>query len=307
VERDLMEPSFRRLMDCLYDGVYFLDRDRTIRYWNKAAEKITGFPADEVLGKRCSDNILSHVDEQGNRLCKSLCVVAKTIDDGIPREAEVFLHHKKGHRLPVAIRVNPVTDMDGHIIGGVELFTEISTRHTAAFRVRELEKLALLDPVTELANRRFAEMELDNRLQEQERYGWPFGVLLVDVDKFKTVNDTFGHQTGDALLRAIGKTMAKNARPFDIFGRWGGDEFIGLLKNVDAKTVYDIGRRLRLLIKEAFVTVDGKSISATISIGGTLARAEDTKEGILERADKLLYKSKAAGKNRFTMDLSGEE
>jgi PAS domain S-box-containing protein len=286
VEKDLLEPNLRRLMDCLYDGVYFLDRDRTIRYWNKAAEEITGFPADEVLGKRCSDNILSHVDEQGNRLCKSLCPVAKTIEDGTPREAEVFLHHKKGHRLPVAIRVNPVTDMDGHIIGGVELFTEISTRYPTPFRVRELEKLALLDPVTELANRRFVEMELDNRLREQERYGWPFGVLLVDVDHFKTVNDTFGHRTGDALLRAIGKTMVKNADP---------------------KMVYDIGRRLRLLIKESFVTAHGQRISATISIGGTLARPEDTKEAVLERADKLLYKSKGGGKNRFTMDVSCQE
>jgi diguanylate cyclase (GGDEF)-like protein len=232
-----------------------------------------------------------------------MCPLAEVIATGIPQETEIFLHHKEGHRLPVAVRINPVYDKDGAIIGGVELFSDISGHENTRLKIEELEKLALLDPLTGLANRRFVEMEMENRLREQDRYGWTFGLLLMDLDGFKQVNDTFGHLTGDAILKTVSKTIANNARPFDLFGRWGGDEFTGLLKNVDAKMVYDVGRRLRLLIKETYVVVGDKEVFVTVSIGGTLARPDDNKESLLDRADKLMYKSKSSGHNRFTMDM----
>ena len=89
---DTSEKSYRTLIDNLYDGVYYVDKKRTIQYWNKAAEKITGFKSQQVVGKRCSDNILTHVDSEGNSLCQGMCPLAETISDGLPREAEVYLH-----------------------------------------------------------------------------------------------------------------------------------------------------------------------------------------------------------------------
>ena len=303
LSKDEMEPNFKRLVDSLYDGVYFVNKSRVIQYWNTAAEKITGYSAKEVVGKRCSDNILVHVDSDGNRLCNSGCPLVDAINKGSPQEGEVYLHHKDGHRVPVTVRINPVYDADGAIIGGVELFTDISGKESTRMRIDELEKLALLDPLTGLANRRYIEMELLSRIQEQQRYGWSFGLLLMDVDGFKQVNDTFGHNIGDAVLKAVSGTISNNARPFDLFGRWGGDEFIGLLKNVDAKMVYDIGRRLRILTKESSVLVNDEEVSVTVSIGGTVSRPDDSMESLLDRADRLMYKSKKAGRNRFTTDL----
>ena len=99
---------FSELLDNLTDGVYFVDRERRIVYWNKAAERITGFSKSEVIGCRCLDNILTHVNEEGGNLCHSGCPLAQTIEDGKSRKADVFLHHKDGHRQPVLVGVAPV-------------------------------------------------------------------------------------------------------------------------------------------------------------------------------------------------------
>jgi diguanylate cyclase (GGDEF)-like protein/PAS domain S-box-containing protein len=300
---DTSEKSYRTLIDNLYDGVYYVDKKRTIQYWNKAAEKITGYKSQQVVGKRCSDNILTHVDPEGNSLCKGMCPLAETISDGFPREAEVYLHHKSGHRVPVSIRATPIRDAQGKIIGAVELFSDISSKEATLLRIKELEALALLDHLTQLANRQFVEMELVNRLEEKKRYGWAFGILFLDIDDFKKINDTYGHDIGDAVLKSVSNTFIGNARPFDLFGRWGGEEFLGIVKNVDGRILYDIGRRLRLLIKESYLMIDEKKIQVTLSIGGTLARDNDTKDTLVQRADRLMYKSKKGGKNRFTIDF----
>lgn len=120
--------SYERIIENLHDALYFVDRDRVITYWNKAAEQISGFTANEVVGKSCSDNILTHVDSDGNNLCTGMCPLAATIADEKPREAEIYMHHKDGHRIPVSIRVSTLTDRDGNIIGGIELFTDISNQ-----------------------------------------------------------------------------------------------------------------------------------------------------------------------------------
>ncbi len=170
--------SFERIFENLHDGLYFVDRNRVITYWNKAAEQISGFSAAEVVGRSCSDNILTHVDSEGNNLCTTMCPLAATISDGKPREAEVYMHHKEGMRIPVSIRVSTLTDRDGNIIGGIELFTDISNQTANELRVKELEKLAFLDNLTQLANRNYIEREIQSRIEEKKRFDVPFGILF---------------------------------------------------------------------------------------------------------------------------------
>ena len=194
---DDISPNFyATLLDNLYDGVYFVDRERRITFWNKAAERITGFTKAEVLGKRCADNLLRHVDERGNSLCEGACPLSYTLSDGQPRSASVFLHHKDGHRLPVAIGVAPITDHQQNIIGAVEIFRDNSATVAALEHLKELEDLAYLDALTKIANRTYLENFIVGKFNEFRRLGWSFGVIFVDVDQFKQVNDTFGHQRG---------------------------------------------------------------------------------------------------------------
>jgi diguanylate cyclase (GGDEF)-like protein/PAS domain S-box-containing protein len=292
---------FRSLLDNFYDGVYFVDRDRRIIYWNKGAERISGYTADDAVGTRCYDELLQHVDETGTRLRHGNCPVAATLTDGEPREAEVYLHHKKGHRVPVVVRVAPLVDVDGRQIGAIEVFSDNSAKMAALQRVQDLERTAYVDALTGVANRALTEITIHGRLEELSRYGWPFGVLFVDVDRFKLINDSLGHAVGDVFLRAVANTLRGAARAFDLVGRWGGDEFVVLLANIDARRLEVIAERFRMLVQESVVTTDDAEHVVTVSIGATQAIVSDTVEALVARADALMCRSKESGRNRVTL------
>ena len=297
----LEQGSYKSIIENLHDGLYLVDTNRVITYWNRAAEKITGYTADEVIGRPCSDNILTHVDSEGNRLCSRACVLASTMADNLPRETQIYLHHKDGHRVPVSVRVSTMTDADGEIIGGIELFTDVSNQGVNMLRVKELEKMAFLDALTKLANRNFIQRELQNRFEEIKRYNLPFGILFMDIDHFKNFNDEYGHDVGDLVLRFVAKTFASNSRPFDFYGRWGGEEFIGVIRNINRDDLINLGNRVRELVASSYIVNNlNQTLQVTISIGATMANEQDNIESLIKRADEHLYKSKAAGRNCLT-------
>jgi diguanylate cyclase (GGDEF)-like protein/PAS domain S-box-containing protein len=300
----LISPRFSdTILDSLYDGIYVVDLERRITFWNKAAERITGFTKAEVLGTQCFDNLLRHVDDRGKPLCVTACPLSHTMQDGLLRSAAVYLHHKTGHRLPVAVGVAPILDNKERIIGGVEIFRDNSTSMAALEQLRELRDLAYLDELTHIANRRYLNIFIASKLNEFERHGWPFGVIMADLDLFKQVNDTFGHQVGDAVLKMVAETLLKNCRSFDLVGRWGGEEFLCVLCNPIAENqLLAIAERLRDLVASTWVTLPDRSINGTISLGVTLAQPQDTLETLIQRADALLYRSKAAGRNCSTYE-----
>jgi diguanylate cyclase (GGDEF)-like protein/PAS domain S-box-containing protein len=298
---NLVIVSYERIIENLHDGLYFVDRDRIITFWNKAAEQISGFTANEVVGKSCSDNILTHVDSEGNSLCNGMCHLAATISDGKPREAEIYMHHKDGHRIPVSVRDSTLTDRDGNIIGAIELFTDISNQAVNELRVKELEKLALLDTLTQLANRNYIEREIQSRFEEKKRFNVPFGILFIDIDHFKRFNDIYGHDVGDDVLKFVANTFVANARPFDLYGRWGGEEFIGIIRNINGNSLELLGNRLRSLTENSYIIHENEKLHVTISIGATLVNENDNFDSLIKRADTLMYKCKSAGRNCLTI------
>ena len=245
----------RKLLDDVPDGVYFVDRHRLITYWNNGAETISGYDAKQVMGRWCGDGLLRHVDSQGRELCGEGCPLTATMHDGQPREAEVFLHHQDGHIVPVRVRASPIRDASGAIIGAVEVFEENHRRLADAERIAELERAALLDPLTELGNRRYGEIQLSSTLGEHLRYGRPFGVLFFDVDNFKAVNDRFGHETGDRVLRTVASTAQASLRPFDVLCRWGGDEFLAIIAHVEESQLSAVSEKIRLLVHTSRLAV----------------------------------------------------
>jgi diguanylate cyclase (GGDEF)-like protein/PAS domain S-box-containing protein len=293
---------YRTALDNLYDGVYFVSRDRTIVYWNGAAERMTGFAKSEILNRHCYDNFLMHVDDKGVSLCLAHCPLEKAILEGVMVEGEVYFHHKEGHRLPVLVRVTPIRDADGTIVGAVEIFSDNSPRVRLAEKVEELEKMALLDPITRIGNRRYGDLSLTARLNELERYDWPFGVLFMDIDHFKKVNDLYGHDVGDRILRIVATTMINGLRSSDAVSRWGGEEFIALVPQVDMEHLKNVAEKIRLLVEKSSISVEGKNVEVTISIGATLARKDDTAETLIKRADELMYRSKSEGRNRLSVE-----
>jgi diguanylate cyclase (GGDEF)-like protein/PAS domain S-box-containing protein len=293
---------YRTLLDNLYDGVYFVTPDRKIVYWNEAAERMTGFTRSEMINRHCYDDMLMHVDNKGVNLCLRNCPLEKAILEGITVEGEVYYHHKEGHRLPALVRVSPIRDTAGIIVGAVEIFSDNSPRVRLAEKVEELEKIALLDPLTRIGNRRYGDLNLAARLNELERYGWPFGVLFIDIDYFKKVNDLYGHDVGDRVLRIVATTIINGTRSSDTVSRWGGEEFMILLPHVDAKQLKDVAEKIRLLVEKSSISVEGKNVEVTVSIVAALAHKDDTIEILVKRVDELMCKSKSEGRNRLSIE-----
>jgi diguanylate cyclase (GGDEF)-like protein/PAS domain S-box-containing protein len=283
-------------------GVYLTDTNRKITYWNRTAEDISGYRSDDVIGLHCHDNVLMHVDDKGNSLCKGLCPLAQTMIDGQIREADVFLSHKQGHRVAVHVHTLPLKNANGEIIGAAEIFNDISILLSMQRKTALLEKMAFSDSLTRLPNREHMESELAARFQEFQRYGITFGILFLDIDHFKDLNDSLGHDAGDRVLKTVAATLRESARSFDIFGRWGGEEFLGIIRNVDPAEVASISERYLRLIEKSYVNIDEKQISVTVSIGATVVRQDDTVDAIIKRADRLMYQSKREGRNRMTVE-----
>jgi diguanylate cyclase (GGDEF)-like protein/PAS domain S-box-containing protein len=291
---------FEKLLDNMHDGVYFVNRERKITYWNEGAQKMSGYIAGEAVGKRCFDNLLGHVDQSGKPLCGSGCPLSDTMLDGKPREADIYLRHKEGHRVPVNVRVLPMRNREGSIVGAVEVFSDSTARRKVEKRVSELEQLAYRDPLTGLPNRRYLELKVEQGLEEHRRFGRLFGLLMFDVDRFKQVNDSHGHEVGDALLKAVANTLAKGLRPVDMAGRWGGEEFLVLMPDLDAIALGDLAERCRVLIAQSSVVTGASRVSVTASIGATVLSHSDSAEAAIRRADELMYQSKHSGGDRTT-------
>jgi len=298
------DPAFyREILYHMSDGVYFVDRERRILYWNAGARNLTGYEPSEMIGRLCYDNILAHVDDCGSPLCENRCPLSAAIRDGRGYDASVFLRHKQGHRLPVAVRVQPIRGRDGNIEGAVEIFSNNSAQVSAERRLGELNRLAFVDHLTKLPNRRYLETALESAYREFKAEGARFGLMVVDVDRFKEINDTFGHGCGDSALQQIGKTLAFCIRSGDVLGRWGGDEFVGIIRGIDADGLRVIAERsLALVGKTEILGEEGAGIPVSISVGAALIGEVESPEELFRRADKLLYASKSSGRGRATFE-----
>jgi diguanylate cyclase (GGDEF)-like protein/PAS domain S-box-containing protein len=299
--------DYKAMLDALHDGVYFVDRQMRIIYWNKAAERITGYSAEEAMASPCSDNIRMHVDKAGNALCKEGCPLAATLQDGQSRDALLFLRHKSGHRVPVDIRVTPQMNDRGETVGAIELFANASAHISLKMQVEELKRLVLLDSLTQLPNRRYLESQIHSSFALFRRGTVPFGFLFFDIDYFKRFNDQYGHDVGDLALQTVARTLKGAVRPFDSIGRWGGEEFAAVLPNVDDKTLAAAAGRLRLLVSRSSVETNAAQLAVTVSVGGTVARADDSVASLVKRADTLMYRSKEKGRNCVTIEEPGGE
>jgi len=245
--------------------------------------------------------LLTHVDANGTPLCDTSCPLLHSMTGGEEREAEVYLHHKEGHRVPVNVRTFPVIDAAGEIQGAVEVFTDRSTLQATLEKLERLSLEAETDPLTGVGNRRSMEAKLGVHVGERRKKGAAVGVLFLDIDHFKDINDRFGHEAGDRTLRMVTETLRRNMRASDSLARWGGDEFVALLREIDPPSVQDLAEKLRSLVASSYLALpSGPELRATISIGGTLLRREDTEESVIARADHLLYESKSGGRNRLT-------
>jgi diguanylate cyclase (GGDEF)-like protein/PAS domain S-box-containing protein len=290
---------YKNIIDNLYDGVYFVDRDRKITYWNRGAERITGYAGEQVVGRHCRDNLLNHVTANGVSLCQDHCPLAAVMQDGNPREAEVYLHHANGHRVPVMVRATALRDEAGNIVGAVETFSNNSTVVSVRRRLNEMHQIARTDSLTRIGNRQHVEGRIRAVIAEFENGQSMAGLLFMDIDHFKRINDTYGHDVGDLALCMVSNTLRLALRVTDSVGRWGGEEFVAILYDISNEAaLFATAEKVRSLIESSRLDIEGHSLTVTASIGATLLYSNDTPESLVRRADSLMYRSKQAGGNR---------
>lgn len=294
---------YQHLLDEISDGVYFVTRDRHITYWNGGAERITGYSAGEVVGHSCSEGILRHIDDKGRQLCLSGCPLAAVMKDGQPREMQIYLHHKDGHRVPVTVRGKALRDPTGATVGSVEVFSARTVNAYASQRRARDDDL--LDPVTGLPPRSLGELSLQTLMKAVAEQVTTLGVLFIDADHFKDINDTFGHKTGDGVLRMVAQSTANGLRRGDMPIRWGGEEFLVLLPGIDVLGLRTIAERVRTLVENSWIQAGDTQARVTVSIGATMALPTESAEDLVDRSDQLMYASKHGGRNRVTGDAGG--
>ncbi|MDX1763771.1 MAG: GGDEF domain-containing protein, partial [bacterium] len=296
---------YKNLFQNLYHvGVFAVDRHKRISFWNRASERLVGYPSSAVVGKQCLQAFMVHVDEAGCNLCaQNPCPAEQVIRTGKPYEKELYFRHREGYSVPVFLRITPIKNRQGRILGATEVFRDNGSSLVARQMIEDLETMTLIDPLTKLGNRRCAEKTLYARLDEKNRYDWPFGILFIDVDHFKEFNDRYGHKSGDRVLQMVADTLRESVRSFDTVSRWGGEEFLAVITNVkDDKKLALIAEKCRRRVEEKGITIGDAKKGVTISVGGTLATPEDTLETLISRGDRLMYRSKEAGRNRVFVD-----
>lgn len=278
-------------MDHLFEGAYIVDSNRRIIQWNQRAETITGYTSDEVVGNFCYNNILRHMDEEGTLLCHNGCPLAKSIESRSNEQASVTLHHKQGYRVPVNVRVIPMTDESGNTFA-LELFDELRDDANIFNQYQSLKEELRMDGLTNLYNRRFIDYQIDLSLDELKTFQTPLGVFFIDIDHFKAVNDTYGHDIGDEVLKTIATTLSLNVRPGDYVGRWGGEEFIILTRDITHEAFAQMGERLRRVVAQTSTAIPNDHLRITVSIGGVYTDKSAQRSDLIKRADENMYAAK---------------
>ncbi len=193
-------------------------------------------------------------------------------------------------------------------IGFVERMTQEAEAKAAedarkfANDIASLRKLAETDPLTNLMNRRAFMDAAADAMRYYQRYNRSIATLVVDIDHFKHVNDDHGHAAGDAVIRRIGELIAQTLRETDKVARFGGEEFVVLLREVSEQEAHELAERIRFVIAESIIPFDGNKLSVTVSIGCAAITSHDRDvEELIERADRALYAAKAGGRNRVRL------
>jgi len=302
----VLDENLLGILDAVSDGVYVTTGERKIVFWSKGAERITGYSSDEVLNGHCYDNILIHTDVLGKNLCFDGCPLQKYIGTGERQEAkEVFLKRKDGERLAVYIKALVLQVGDERY--GVEIFGELESVATCALteQLRQSSDALVIDQLTGLYNRPYLDTILRGQYALFKRYFQRFGFVVIDVDKFKDINDTFGRLAGDEALKFVASVLQSTMRSTDFLARFGGDEFAILCPFVELDGIEQLGKRIveQVHHKDVSSPADPKrAIELTVSVGGATVDNNDMlATDIITRAQEAISRVKRDGGDGYAL------
>jgi diguanylate cyclase (GGDEF)-like protein/PAS domain S-box-containing protein len=274
-------------------AIYTITMDGVVEEWNQSLQRYAGWLAADVQGRNMS--LFFPSDDPDRPRIDLLLAEAQRVGS---TETEGWRLKRDGSRLWANSVITALPDQAGNVRG----FVVVSRDMTERKRMEDdMKRLATVDSLTGAYNRRQGDTLLAAEFIRRGRYRRPFAVLMLDVDHFKAVNDRFGHPTGDAVLCELVRTCLKVLRSIDMVARWGGEEFLIVLPEIDAANAMSTAERLRAAVEATEVAAPGGvSVRFTVSIGVAEPENESPDE-LLSRADVALYAAKAAGRNRVIL------
>ncbi|WP_248746145.1 PAS domain S-box protein [Pseudomonas sp. MWU12-2037] len=290
------EAELSAVLEHASDAYVSIDEAGAIRAWNRMAETTFGWSRDEALGQSLEKLVIPTAMREA-RLTAWRQYLATGDDEALRQRLEISALRRDGTVFPVEVRISPVA-IDGHRFFSVFLH-DITERKAMAER---REKEALTDTLTGLPNRRSLLEYLPNAMARARRTGVPLGVLFLDLDGFKAVNDTFGHEIGDLLLQVVAEKLKTCLRETDAVFRLAGDEFTAVVEGQFGGTqdAEHLAQKLIQLINEP-VLIGAATVQVGVSIGIAVYRRDDPRSAtqLLREADSRMYEAKQAGKGRF--------
>lgn len=285
------EERYRLLAENAWETIWTASVDGTVTYVSPAVERMRGLTVSEAMRQTVDEIYPPAAAGAVRNYFRSLL---RAIRDGT--ELPVFRSEQESYRRDGSIMVGemqviPHLDADGRVVEILGVTRDVSERKQLE---SELRRLAVTDPVTGVWNRRHGEELLDADLDQAKTQGQSLSLLMLDVDRFKTINDTHGHQTGDGVLVEIARRLVEMCRGTDMVARWGGEEFVILLRDCALNEALGIAEKIRAEIANAPFADAG---SASVSIGVAQLRPTDDLNSWVARADEALYKAKGSGRN----------
>ncbi len=293
---------FSQVFDMIDSGLLIVDKDLNVTHWNRWMASKSGISHSTLLGSPLLASFPNLNNANFRRSCKTVLNFGNAVFFEQAYYRFLFPFPPVSHFgynfefMQQDCMMGPIRDENGRIS---HLFISVKDVTRAAAYEEQLIESSRRDALTGLYNRRYLDEKLMNEVDRHTRYARPFSLLLFDVDFFKKINDTYGHQCGDYILQEIARKVADRIRSTDMVARYGGEEFCCLLPETPIASGVILAERLRKMIEAEDFVFEGETIKVSVSIGAsTISLGINTPEILLQKADEALYRAKENGRNR---------
>lgn len=303
-DKESLEQRLKTITDVLGEGVYLVDTEGRLIFANPEAERLLGFSFQEMAGEMALGAI--HKQEaDGTFIPAEQTPLAVSIRSGQAyNNNDCVFTCKSGRLLPVSLACRPVIT-GGRLEGAVMAFHDISEQKKYQESLRTinalLERQASTDALTGIYNRLKFTKLLAQEISRARRYKSAMAIIMFDIDKFKEINDIFGHQAGDSVLVDMARVVNSTIRATDVFARWGGEEFMVIAPGCTVDQGVQFAGVLRLRVAQTTFAI---SRPVTASFGVAAFRPDDTEISLTNRADQALYQAKEQGRNRVEVEVA---
>jgi diguanylate cyclase (GGDEF)-like protein/PAS domain S-box-containing protein/putative nucleotidyltransferase with HDIG domain len=287
----------RMLVENMHDGVLFVDMNSKILLWNTGAERLTGVSSSAACGRMFLPSLLDLQNSHQGHIADEECPVSRAIASGVQSIGRVLIMGRQGHHVPVDLHTIPVRRKDGVMEGATVLLHDATSESSLEEKCQALHAQVAKDPLTQVANRAEFDRMLVNFVAAHQESNLPCSLIMCDIDHFKNINDTHGHQAGDAAIMTFAALLKSVCRSGDLVARYGGEEFAILCADCTNAAAARKAEHIRKSVAEHKHAYLGQK-AITASFGVTELQPGDTPETMLRRADRALLQAKDQGRNQ---------